>query len=528
MDKNNIFYNFFPSMDESNEVYFGSDAPLAKHLNLYSSQIKKLFNGINDYKKKEFLSSLNKIVQNFNRDIAKDINCERVQLSVINDPSNNAAAFPIFWNADMTSTVRSGNKMIDFDKIADLEDIVITKEGYKYRDPKGKILLIMINSGCIQKASEEQIAGTLAHELGHCFQDGIFGIYKDLSDFVVSDCIKASMNSVNVVTNGSFLHTFLLFIQWVFFPLSLLGNLMTLSSIPLFKIKWKKFNEEKTVLMRDEIKKIDDGNDEIKTDPGAQTINYYVSYLSKDKGKKDEIVDDITKNNQKELEKNFNDVKKAKEEKVRIKKKGALLNFFRSIFANINATSLKVLRTITLSNYTANKFAKQSFTKKYEFFADIFASSYGYAPVLYKDLIKMNNDLLKQVLEKDLVGMNDPSLLKMGYIRKQWGLIRNALNSDEHGVWIQRGSAMYTALSAELKNNTSLTTSQRKEIEEHLKLLQEADETYYKDQKENSGFWLKFYETVIEDRVNGNDRQTEEEILEPIQRVVEECLKKKK
>ena len=140
----------------------------------------------------------------------------------------------------------------------------------------------------------------------------------------------------------------------------------------------------------------------------------------------------------------------------------------------------------------------------------------------------MNNDLLKQVLEKDLVGMNDPSLLKMGYIRKQWGLIRNALNSDEHGVWIQRGSAMYTALSAELKNNTSLTTSQRKEIEEHLKLLQEADETYYKDQKENSGFWLKFYETVIEDRVNGNDRQTEEEILEPIQRVVEECLKKKK
>ena len=116
----------------------------------------------------------------------------------------------------------------------------------------------------------------------------------------------------------------------------------------------------------------------------------------------------------------------------------------------------------------------------------------------------------------------------MGYIRKQWGLIRNALNSDEHGVWIQRGSAMYTALSAELKNNTSLTTSQRKEIEEHLKLLQEADETYYKDQKENSGFWLKFYETVIEDRVNGNDRQTEEEILEPIQRVVEECLKKKK
>ena len=529
---NNIdFYNFFPSMEESNEVYFGSEAPLAKHLKLYSSQLKQLVSGIKDFKKKDFLSKLNKIVQNFNRDIAKDLNCERVQLSVINDLTDNACAFLLFWNANMTSESRSGYKLVDFDKIADLEDIVITKEGYKYRDPKGKILLIVLNIGCIQKASEEEIAGTLAHEVGHCFQDGIFGVYKDIADMTLTSQIEYAMSSAPILTNGSFGQTFIILLYWLFLPLNFISNLTRLALLPAFAFKWKKFNEEKTVLMKDELKKLDDGNNEIKTDLGAQDINTSIYYISKDKGKKDEIVTEISDRDKKELEHNYEKLKKEitkeKEEKVRIKKRNAFLNFFRSIFANINAASANVLRVISLSDYTANEYAKLSFTKKYEFFADIFASSYGFAPSLYKNLVKMNNDLIKNILGKDLVGMNDPSLLKMGYMNKQWRLIKKTLNNDVHGTWIQRGTAMYTALSNELKNNTSLTTSQRKEIETHLNSLQKADEIYYKDQKENSGFWTKFYESVINDKINGKDRVTEEQILEPIQRIAQECINKK-
>lgn len=528
MMKNFNFFDFFPGLSQSNEVYFGSSAPLAQHLNLYSTQLKTLFSKVKNLKENAFLRELNKIVTNFNRDIAKDLNCERIQLSVINEPTDNAFAFTIYWCADMVTSVsekNSQNTYLDFDKIADLEDIIISKEGYKYKDPKGKILLLGINSGTIMKNDPTCIAATLAHELGHCFQDGIFGIYKDVADMELIARIKYAMSASTAISNGSFGKTFLLFLQWIFFPINFLTNAFRLARAKKFGNTFKTINNEKTFLMKDELKKLDEGlTNRIKTDKGVTIVSNKLVTTHHDN--KDEVVDDLTKQFNEEFVKKFDNLKKEDEEEAKKRKRGPVISFFRGLFANINACTTNVLHTITLSNYTLKKYNEKSFIKKYEFFADIFASSYGYAPALYSSYTRYSNEMIKKAVNRDLVGMNDPSLLNMCYLRNEWKLIRRAMNNDCHGTWIQRGNAMYTALQNELKNNTSLTTSQRKEIELHMKQLKEADELYYKDQTENGGFWLKFYETIIEDRIDGKDYKTEEEILIPIQKCVDECMKK--
>lgn len=521
MKKNTLFYDFFKGLNQSEEVYFGSSAPLAQHLNLYSKQLKDLFSNIKNTKEREFLKRLNNITTNFNRDIAKDLNCERIQLSIINDPEDNACAFTIYWCADMMSEIKN-TTYLDFDKIADLEDIVITKEGYKYRDSEGKILLLCINTGGILKNDPEGIAATLAHELGHCFQDGIFGIYKDVADMELMYKIKNAMNSSSVISNGSIGKTFILFIQWLLFPLQFLANVKRLANAKYFEKKFKVINNEKTFLMKDELKKLDEGEtNRIKTDRGAKFVSGRLVAAHDDD--KDKIVTEIDKQITTDLKENYKEISKEEEAKAKIRKRGPVLNFFRSLFANINAVSLNILHTITLSNYTLKKFNEKSFTKKYEFFADIFASSYGYAPALYSAYTRYSNEMIKKAIEKDLVGMNDPSLLKMGYMKNEWKLIRRAMTNDCHGTWIQRGNAMYTALQYELKNNTSLTTSQKKEIETNMKMIKEADDTYIRDQTENNGFWLKFYETIIQDKIDGKDYKTEEDILVPIQKCANEC-----
>lgn len=531
MKKIDIFNEILPNLTQSEEVYFGSNAPLTKHLDSYCKRIKDLFSNISKKKQKEFLKELNFLVQGFNRDIAKDLNCERVQLSVVNDPEDNACAYCIWWYADiMDKDKKTDTKYLNFDKIENLEGVIVTNEGYKYKDPKGKILIIMINSGCIQCNDEKTIAATLCHEIGHCFQDSIFGVYKDIADINLMTKIEDTTHSQSVISNGSFGKSFLIFLQWVLFPLKFLANLGRLGLTKNFSKTFKTINDEKTLLMKDELKKLDSGDTRIKDDPGFKSISYDLTTVHSDN--KNKIATDIDKDVKADFKERYDELKKPAEnddeESIRKRKRGPILNFFRSLFANINATSLNALQKITLSNYIVDKQSEISFVKKYEFFADIFASSYGYAPSLYKNQVKYHNEMIQKLVEKDLVGMNDPSLLKMGYMQKQWKLIRRAMVNDPHGVWIQRGNAMCTALQNELKNNTSLTTSQRKEIENHIKSLKTADETYYKDQVENSGFWLKFYESCIKDRIDGKDLDTEEKILEPIQRVVDECMQTKK
>ena len=51
------FFNFFPSLERSNEAYFGLDSPLSQDLIKYSSKLKELIQDVDNskFKNKEFM-----------------------------------------------------------------------------------------------------------------------------------------------------------------------------------------------------------------------------------------------------------------------------------------------------------------------------------------------------------------------------------------------------------------------------------------------------------------------------------------
>jgi hypothetical protein len=530
------YYDFFPGLNRSNEVYFGRDTNLSKLLLKHSENFKNIIGNRDDYKDKKFLAKLYNEVAAFNTNIAKEINAERVQLCIIPDETNNASAYPIFYRSKLAGTKNIKGrevKYVDLDKIAELEDIVIIPNvGYRYRTAKGKILILTINTGLLKRGSVESIAATFAHELGHCFQDGIFGTYKDIADMYIGYKLDLAAKASLPITSASPLNTISAIMGYIFFPATLLGTVFNFLSAQFSKLyvnKFKKIKDEKTYLMKDQLRRLNNGEitkDELLSDYGEQIISEDITHNISATPSKDR--DDLAN----ELENKYKSKMKSYTNKNRKtileKSTNAIYNILRSLTVDFNLISMAGLRTLSLSTYNANKTCENSgFLKKYEFFADIFATSYGFGPDLYSDLLNSQTEAISNLIEKDLVGINNISLFKAGYLNLRYKEIRNVYKWDVHGTANDRAKAMYTALMKEIESNRTLNSKQKEEIESSIKALKDADEAYYNDKKQD-GFWFKYFNEMIDERIQGKDIQTEEAILAPIERIVKESVNKTK
>jgi Zn-dependent protease with chaperone function len=527
------YYDLFPGLSKSNEVYFGRDANLSKLLMTHSANLKAIIGDRSEYNDKKFLAALYKEVTAFNNNIAKELNAERVQLCIVPDETNNASAYPLFYRSDVCTTKLENGKQVrylDFDKVAEVEDIVIIPNvGYKYRTAKGKILILTINTGLIKNCSVEAIAASLAHELGHCFQDGIFGTYKDLADTFIGTQVHMAALASFPITSAFPTIGIINILGYIFFPAQLIRGVFNFISLQFAKMYvniFKKVNDEKTYLMKDQLRRLDNGESkDLLTDYGNDTLaQAQIQLAATQTENRDLLADKIENENKSKMKSYTNKNKKTYLEKST----NAIYNLLRSITVDINIITAAGLRVLNLSTYKANKLNDMAFLKKYEFFADIFATSYGFGPDLYKDLVDSQSQQINSILEKDLVGINNISLFKAGYLNFRYKEIRNVYNWDVHGTCNDRGKAMYTALMKELDSNRTLTTSQKEEIKASIKAIQDADEAYYADKKQNDGFWFKYYNELIDDRIKGKDIQTEECILEPIEKIVKESMNKTK
>ena len=126
------FYDFFPGLSKSQEAYFGRSAPLATTLLTYSEKLINFFKE-NNYKDKSFYLNLSKITEAFGNEIAKDVNAEKCQVIISTDIDVNATTLMTLALADTCYEIKDedGSKSIgvDFDKKADIEDIIITQNG---------------------------------------------------------------------------------------------------------------------------------------------------------------------------------------------------------------------------------------------------------------------------------------------------------------------------------------------------------------------------------------------------------------
>ncbi len=544
MDFNGIsFENYIPGLDRSEEVYFGLNSPLSQILLNCAKDLKDyvgddVSKNEKNYKNKTWTKGLFSIADKYGDKIAKELNVEKVYFCIAATDENMAFAESMFVYGNYLT--KANNKTyIDYDKIAESEDIVIYPNiGYKYRNSKGKIINICVSTGCIQKITIEQLAGSLAHELGHCFQQGIFGLYKNIADVSVNLEVQNVQRRVITLAESenrfikllvklpAFKRLFKYIVVYSFGD-DTDGAITAAFKKFIIKTLYKKQLSDLTYRMKDKLKELDEtGNNELFNDPGNNNIGNILinSCGATDSSKKR---DKSGKNLKEDMKETFDYYKPFNEEEfIKQKTKNWIVNFFRSILVDLKYKKINILNTFALTNYSTNQYQKISFYKKYEFFADIFATSYGFGPHIYRDYITeelRNLDILNKL---NIVGINHIPFLRASFKYNSYKAIRRSMLADVHGTNTERGRAMYTALMKELENNPDLSEKQIKDIKADITLLKEADDFYINERRDNGGFWFILYNKLVSERINNKiDDKVDELILGPIKNICEESIK---
>lgn len=544
MEFNGIsFEDYVPGLSKSEEVYFGLDSPLSKVLLNCAKDLKDyvgddVTKNEKNYKNKAWLKELFAISDKYADKIAKELNVEKIHFCLCASDDNLAFAESMYYSGNYIT--KKGDKIfINYDKIAESEDIVIIPNvGYRYRNAKGKIINICLSTGCIQKITVEQLAGSLAHELGHCFQQGIFGLYKNLADVAVTLEVKDIQKRVITLAESentlvkalvkipAFKRLFKYIVIYNLDPDIDKGLKASIKKNTL-KLLFRKQLSDPSYRMKDKISEFDKGeNKDLLEDPGNTMIgNVLINNLNASDSS--DTKDKAGKELKKDMKDTFNYYEQYNDDDIIKKKtKNWIVNFFRSIFADLKYIKINRRNVLSLTNYSTNQFQKISFYKKYEFFADIFATSYGFGPHIYRDYITeelRNLDFLNKI---NIVGINHLPALRALFKYSSYKAIRNAMAADVHGTNTERGRAIYTALTKELENNMDLSENQIKAIKSDIALLQASDEFYINERKDNGGFWFNLYNKLVSESINNIDTRTDELILKPIKNICEESIKK--
>ena len=193
---------------------------------------------------------------------------------------------------------------------------------------------------------------------------------------------------------------------------------------------------------------------------------------------------------------------------------GKFKEFWERMVRKFDNMDTRLVRLLTLSRFTNKTYAKVTFFKRWEFFADIFATSYGFGPETYSFLSSIVDDYLKT---NDGMSMYDKYHIYKTYLE--------TCEYDIHGTNKQRLQNMYTDLVHEIQTNTHLTTDQKKQIQLQIDQLTAISEQVYQNRKSNSkSLFTKAYNKLIDDRINGISHDTEEKILKPIDDLCKEVF----
>lgn len=522
-------FNFFPGLERSNEAYFGQDAPLSQDLITYSGKLKTLFQDANNntLKDKKFNQELNSLLIEFGEVVALDLNVEKVTFIVKPSDDTNAGSYPIYIRSNLTTIDKQGNVFVDFNKIADFEDIIITSEGYQYRNKKNKLLCISINKGLIQKCSVESIAGVIAHELGHCFEIGIFGVYKELADITFQTIYKSKINLIKAERESlpKFIRplTKVLGFRFWFLLYVYFRNPQYLFTTGLFAglgAKLSKFiagseildKKNKTYTIKEQIGNLDNrpkDQEKLKNELENTYPSHVIRNISKSNDR-DKFIEQLKENNVEEWKVYIQNTEELKPVNSKF------INFWKKLTLQIDNLDTRIINLLTLSKFTNKQYSKITFAKKWEYFSDIFAASYGFGPDLYKFVHSSTDEDLKYL---DSLGMG---------LYWKYHLFKTFSDSATHGLYgtnKQRLQNIYTGLMYELKNNKDISNDQRRQIEQQITELKTISEQVYEIRKsEKQSFLAKAYNRLIDDRINGISHDTEEKILKPIDDICKEMI----
>lgn len=169
----------------SEEAYFGKENPMSTCLDNGVKRLKELLDS-----KEKNNDEIKKHMKRWGDEVAKIINCESFTFALAVGVDY-AEAFPsIFCSNEDAVNLDKMSKEVSIDKIKYEQEhkMVETKNGYRFKDAKGKHLFVMIGTGMFNEKAHNNlgrandiraIAGSICHEIGHCMQHCFFGALND-------------------------------------------------------------------------------------------------------------------------------------------------------------------------------------------------------------------------------------------------------------------------------------------------------------------------------------------------------------
>jgi len=413
------------------------------------------------------ISKLVKIFDKMGNCIARNCNIEKCYISVFNDL--NAHTLPMSFDSSILLDhdkkpifKRYGENFINKDAIRSnkeiqgqlmkLEDIVINKDGYKFKESAGKIFIINIGIPLITDevfaSTPEDICCILFHEIGHNFQQMLRGTNQMLCDYYIRACLQ-NMVSAKFYDIVGFIDTCLInsYIKKVL-------QLVDVSEAARFSVLRMMLSG--SVLVKR------DGTIVTREDLGEQERTYLTQAI----------------------------------EAARANGNLGKLSLFTRVFSTIGKTFFKILSLIVLPLDAIHRASLQNDlygsysevikqNKTYEQFADTFAVAYGFGGNSAKFYIE---------LQKYIKNMKTPSYANiLNYIPvistidavntlNRRMMMTNVGGYDQDHVRIAQA---YRVLEFELANNKELSKAQIKEIQTHMDIIKADYEEFKKLEMEN-------------------------------------------
>ena len=503
--------------NKSQEAYFGKEyGSLGSIIEKHVTNIRELYIQIdsNDYKTvaknaKMYKEEIGKEMKSFEEEISKAINIEKCYIGLVWEA--NAFAFPCCWDKKLTSGIDSKTNKFTWNSNHEvsLYDVVETKNGYRFKNPKDKVFIIALGLGLYRLGlSDAEITGVLLHEIGHSFQHILIQIGTNITyhfrknllqslDF----CIKPLNTVLNKITgnNEQIVSTV---------GISLILSLFSIKDLSEIDKARKKYGDDivgQRLLAQ-----------YVKTDEGEQSVNREVVGKYVQDSAKAQVGNIVTDKilDSKIILKIFNIFFIIKKQFCNLV--NLILTFVHSPFANLVSQAFIIGRN--------KEFLKNN--KKAEEFADTFASYYGYGPELSFALSKISN----------LNGNIDFGLFNMVYLipgLNMWVTwmsqlqARNATILQGYPMTRERIAGSYKVLKFELDNNKSLTPSQRASIEREMEDIEKVYNNYvFKTNLTNIVY--KFYSHVCRNTIKNSKTTIEDNVLIPLQEMNRDAKSKLK
>lgn len=193
----------------STETYFGINAPLTVDLIACFTNLRNRFSdagGTTRDDLKNILPKLKNDIRAIELAIERHLNVERCAIGFIEE--ENASSLAFFIDKNLAKDLKAPKKL-NTEYIIDLNSFIETSSGFKFKNNKNKIIILELGVQLLygNKYTVEETAALTLHEIGHAFQHMLMGVNNDILYRLAQveiqmyyDAFKKSKNTIQLLT----------------------------------------------------------------------------------------------------------------------------------------------------------------------------------------------------------------------------------------------------------------------------------------------------------------------------------------